>query len=934
MFLCCLFFQAGCGRGPVKKDKPLAVNGIIDLSGWDFKKNGPVNLDGQWEFRRDRLMNPMDFAEKTGQKNSGYMAVPGMWKDQKLDGAVLPGKGTGTYRLVFICAPDEKTKTLTLHRICSAYRLWINGAQAEEKGMPDSPSNDSENYIFIHNRETVSFTPVNGANEIVLQVVNYEYKTGGIGRPLRLENGDVTVRKAFVRHTINMMIVGLVMFFAFYNIIFYFARRKNPEALYMGLFCLILAVNVFNLHLPILSGPLSFPRDPYLLDYLTVIFIVYFTVMTLRAIFPGDYPLPAVSFLQAASALFSIALVFIDFKSAEKLMAIYFVLMILFILYSTALLVMVMARGREDAVLFAVGFIPGFAGGINDVLYTLWIVDTVNVFQYTMVIFCVTTTVIVARRYSRAMRKLSNDLIEKNESLEKLDSLKDQFLANTSHELRTPLHGMIGLSEAMLEGAAGSLDPRARENLSLIASCGHRLSNMVSDLLDMARIQDKGLNLNLRSLDLYRLSEMVVRLSLPLVGDRQLEIINNIRPDIPPVHADEDRIRQVLYNLVGNAIKFTNRGSIELSACISREGDSTGEWIGVSVSDTGIGIPDEYREVIFEPYRQVDGSETRLYQGTGLGLAIARQIIELHGGSIGVKPGAEGGSVFTFTLPVSHDPLPETSEGIKIESMEDPAFADETADQPVFPAGIGEETFTAGPVLLVVDDDPVNIRVIRNYFESRNCTVKAAQDGVSALEIIENDGAVDLVLLDIMMPVMSGYDVCRRIRLSRSPEELPVIMLTAKNMMKDINAAFEAGANDYIVKPFQVTELLARVSTMLKLRKIRRSAAGGITVHAGNRVFSLPFDSIIHVTSYSKNVVVHTREQDIEIPALMKDFADRLPPDIFVRIHKSHIINIRYIHSISHVQSGRYRVRLTDDDDTELPVGRAFLDSLRKKNLN
>ncbi len=212
--------------------------------------------------------------------------------------------------------------------------------------------------------------------------------------------------------------------------------------------------------------------------------------------------------------------------------------------------------------------------------------------------------------------------------------------------------------------------------------------------------------------------------------------------------------------------------------------------------------------------------------------------------------------------------------------------------------------------------------------------IKTAQDGITALGIIENDGSVDLVLLDIMMPVMSGCEVCRRIRLRHAPEALPVIMLTAKNMMADIDAAFEAGANDYIVKPFRISELFGRVGTMLRLRDVRRSSAEGITVSSGNNTYPLAFRDIIYITSHYKHIVIYTAERDIEVTMLIKEMIDRLPPDLFIRIHKSHIINIKYVHSISHVLSGRYKVILRDDDETELPVGPAFLDSLRKRINN
>jgi two-component system sensor histidine kinase ChiS len=251
---------------------------------------------------------------------------------------------------------------------------------------------------------------------------------------------------------------------------------------------------------------------------------------------------------------------------------------------------------------------------MNDVLYAMWLINTTNIGQYGMLALCVTATMVVSRRFSRALtavEELSSDLAETNVALRKIDQIKDQFLANTSHELRTPLHGMIGLSESMIDGAAGILPPKAVENLLLISSSGHRLASMVNDLLDMAKIQDKGLSLNLRPVDLYSLSEMVIRLSLPLAGGKPLEIVNRIDPAIPAVYADEDRIRQVLYNLVGNAIKFTNNGTVEISASElhrreSQEVDSEGRWLEVRVSDTGIGVPDEYKDKIFEAYRQVD----------------------------------------------------------------------------------------------------------------------------------------------------------------------------------------------------------------------------------------------------------------------------------------------------------------------------------------
>jgi two-component system sensor histidine kinase ChiS len=939
--LACLIFPAliTCSHDSTLKKKPVSVRGVLDLRDWNFTKDGPLNLDGEWEFYWDRLIEPSDFTKRADRKDCGFISVPGLWESCKVHGADLPGNGYATYRLKIISGPDKKMKFLSIHRIFSAYTLWINGVLADKREEADKSPKTREDYIFIHSKRISSFTLHEGENVIVLHVLNNENKSGGIDRPLRLEDGHAASQRAFWKHTIGILVVGMLLFASIYNIIFYFFRKNEEAPLYFGIFCLVWAVNIYNLQIPVLSGSLSYHANPFLLDFITAIVSLPLCVMTIKSLYPDDFSMTGVRLAQALSVGCIIPLLFVEFKTADLIFRIYVILVFFFVLYFVYVTVRTVVKRRDDAILFLIGFTALYVCGVNDLLYSMWIIDTANITQYGMLVLCISTSTVISRRFSRALwtiGELSRDLAEKNIYLSKMDRLKDQFLANTSHELRTPLHGMIGLAESMIEGDAGSLTPKVRENLSLIASSGHRLANMVNDLLDMAKIQDKGLNLNLRPVDIYSLSEMVVNLSLPLVGGKPLEIINNIKPDISCVCADEDRIRQVLYNLIGNAVKFTNKGTIELSARLVFQADEDRDAgiataVEVSVADTGIGVPDECKEEIFEAYGQVDGNNTRPYPGTGLGLAIVKQIIELHNGTIGVASGKNGGSVFFFTLPIAKEPLADTSDENFIESMSDGLSEDTIPNRPGSFSEISEGSFSGNPVFLVVDDDPVNIRILRNYFESKRCIVKTAADGISALDILDRDDSIDLVLLDIMMPVVSGCDVCRRIRLKRPPEELPVIMLTAKNMISDIDDAFEAGANDYVVKPFRLNELMARVSTMLKLRNICKSAATGITIRGRNRAYSLTFRDIIYITSSSKNIIVHTREGDIEALLLMKEIADRLPPDIFVRIHKSYIININYIYSISHVLSGRYRVRLRDDDDTELPIGAAFLESLRKK---
>jgi diguanylate cyclase (GGDEF)-like protein len=412
------------------------------------------------------------------------------------------------------------------------------------------------------------------------------------------------------------------------------------------------------------------------------------------------------------------------------------------------------------------------------------------------------------------MQKYARELEEKNEYLNRLNELKDEFLANTSHELRTPINGIIGIVESMVDGAAGPLTDEQKYNLAIVSNSGKRLSNMINDILDFTRLKNREIALQIKPVDLKIIVDTVLVLSKPLIKGKDLALADDLDEDLPAVDADENRIQQILYNLIGNAIKFTEKGEIAVS---SKVGDG---MVAVTVADTGIGIPEEKFDRIFESFEQADGSTEREYGGTGLGLSITRKLVELHGGTIGVESKMGEGSRFTFTVPVSAAKREGIADGNPRPALDIEAFAmDETAGQ--------ERTAADGdaPRILVVDDEPVNVQVLNNLLSIRNYAVTRAYNGAEALERIEKgEREFDLILLDIMMPKMSGYDVCRRLREKYSLFQLPILMLTAKNQVQDVVLGFQSGANDYVQKPFDKEELLARVRTLLSLKQAVNNA--------------------------------------------------------------------------------------------------------------
>ncbi|MFB9216608.1 response regulator [Vibrio sinaloensis] len=399
-------------------------------------------------------------------------------------------------------------------------------------------------------------------------------------------------------------------------------------------------------------------------------------------------------------------------------------------------------------------------------------------------------------------------LIQKqNDELQLANKLKDEFLATTSHELRTPLHGMVGIAEALISGANGPITADHKYQLDIIISSGQRLATLVDDLLDYHKMRYGNLDIETSAVDLSGSTRLVLELSSHLIGNKPLRIINQV-PDEPVwVCADPQRLEQVLYNLIGNAIKYTSEGKIVISATVVDDN------IRVQVVDTGQGIPADQLDHIFEPLIQAGNDASRYRQGAGLGLSISRQLIELMKGSLYVSSQPMVGTTFSFTLPIATAEQIDAASQYESSHFQAPETGDiELADVTNLPVNAD------GPLLLVVDDEPVNLRVLDSFLRLEGYRVSTAKDGHEALEKVAIERP-ELVLLDIMMPGMSGYQVCETLRLEYDHSQLPVIMLTALNQADDRIRGFNAGANDYLSKPFNKQELAARILAHLTASK-------------------------------------------------------------------------------------------------------------------
>ncbi len=398
------------------------------------------------------------------------------------------------------------------------------------------------------------------------------------------------------------------------------------------------------------------------------------------------------------------------------------------------------------------------------------------------------------------------ELEKANEDLTKMDKLKDEFLANTSHELKTPIHGIVGLTESLIDGSCGELNSSARHLLSMILQSTRRLSKLVNDIVDFSELKNSNLKLKKISIDLGSMAGSILTMIKPLTNGRNINLINDIKPGKFYVFADEQRLQQILLNLTENAVKFTAEGDVRISASAV----STGECI-VEISDTGIGIPEERQKLIFNSFVQSDGSTARKYGGAGLGLSIVKNLVELHGGAITFKSAPGKGSTFSFTIQSSEKPSTEQNQPV----IDRYAVLNPKMD--LF-TGIKVDK-EPGARIMIVDDDIINLQVLLTQLTSQGYDVASFTGGQEALDSIFSGEVYDIILLDVMMPVISGYDVCKQIREKFSPLELPIIMLTAKNTKQDIITGISLGANDYITKPFDRDVLLARVKSYVSLKK-------------------------------------------------------------------------------------------------------------------
>ncbi len=787
---------------------PVAIKGVLDLRDWDSLTDHSLTLDGQWEFYPGTLLLQNGTTSTDAHPSSRWIQVPSSWTfdDQPYGNDKY---GFGTYRLKILVDPLQgESYGIRVPISKSSSEVYINERLLGHSGQP---AESKDRYTPLDVPYTTYFTLKDESEiELVIQVANFDtFRNGGLIRSIQfgLEN---PMRKdlSFSRDMVWVACIAYAIH-VLYGFILYLAGGRDKKLIYFSLMiaCIILATLIDGERLLYTWIPFTFEWSVKFI-YVVMLCGGYLLHQLIKDKLPVLLRRRASLVYELLCGIALLSVFILPLPDVLALQGLYFILMFIPCLGMSIAMYRSTARIDMDNIFLLLAAIAA----LNSLIW-LVILNTSQVvvisYPFDLIIAMICFSAFWFKRFFR----LSEESHKLTHTLQQADKQKDDFLSTVAHELRNPLHGMINISQSVSEREQDKLGRNSTHDLQTLVKVGRRMSFILNDLLDMARLKENRISLSLAGVSAHGVASSVIDTLRFMTEGKPILLINRIPVDFPLVHADENRLNQILFNLLHNAVKYSNAGEVSVQA------DIHNGWASISVADTGIGMNTELLSRVFVPYEQASTDGAALRGGFGLGLSICKQLVEMHGGILEVQSKPNEGSVFTFTLRFIADGVIDESAERLIAATDIESHIDNAPDVQMTPSAEQIHIPSADRIrLLAVDDDPVNLNVLRTIFADEPYEVVSAFNGQEALKLLEF-GIWDLIISDVTMPIMSGYELTARIRERYSIAELPVLLLTASNQDKDIEAGFLSGANDYVTKPVNATELKIRVRLLTNLKR-------------------------------------------------------------------------------------------------------------------
>lgn len=789
-------------NGTDSKVPQSAKKGRIDLSQWDFEKDGMISLDGEWEYYEEQLLNPEDFTLLEGQEPelTGYVKLTSsrkLWTGEKLPRS----KGIKTYRLIITTNSAPQLLGLRIDNIKMSNKLYVNGRLQGESGNP-APK---EMGYKAKNASYSTFFNMEGEQiELVLQVANYDYPfKGGMYTILLGSQKDISFRHT-LQSSIELGFVVQSLFFALFYFFLYHIGNKEKvmlpsttQFLFLAIVLLFSGVKLIYSFIPNLSFELFCKIQMIGLTGVVGSIISYTNITSKRVFSDGMAKKLLVTY--SFYSLFVFIMPYAIYSYLNPIVLSSYIGVYLYILWNLAKLYWQAAHKpilRRHIFLYFICLASLTITMTNHFLYVLNLASNRTIASFAFAVFALLSQLFLAYRF-----------VLNYNTMMQMGEVKDEFITKTSYALKAPLGSIINMSEVLIEKDTWEATRIKNTALSLL--------DIINDTLDVTLLKNNQLKLTTTGVDIKICAELVAESCEDFIKDRDilisLEIPNGLIAEV-----DEGRMRQILWSLLHNAIQSMEQGKITIG------GRQEGNQIYIWIEDTGCGIPEEKKEHIFDPYISFRT------QGIGLGLYLVQQLVELMNGTVDLEwSNVNEGSRFVLSLPANTGKEELSHIDPVTKKIHEKVIAHEKVTS--YRKVIARDTIDYGEreeykhTILVVDDEAFNTQTVSYILNKEGYRVLTAFSGEEALRQM-SDNEIDLVILDVLMPGKSGITICKKIREKYSLIELPVLISTVGNKNDDLVLALKAGANDFISKPFEEKEVISRVRTLIALKSSMEEA--------------------------------------------------------------------------------------------------------------